>query len=209
MATKNDFESCLELFARVVSRLQNLPAIALPTDYPRLSGSNKLIEAALNTELSEQTSNSLLKLALFDENEGVNDDESDDSNDDRPSPFHLFLAAFVVLLHRFMITVDTESSVYFDPTDPFWAIVKRVHQVEREAEADSVPFTVLHGALKLEGPVFRVRFFDETDSDQLLDDFIRSTNLSVNVISGRLMTKVQATPASMLLLPFIVSSALM
>ncbi|KAJ8093146.1 large subunit of alpha-aminoadipate reductase [Marasmius tenuissimus] len=180
--------------ARVVARLENLPAIALPTDYPRLSGSNKLIEAALNTELSEQTSNSLLKLALFDEDEGVNDDESDDSNDDRPSPFHLLLAAFVVLLHRFTgdtdIVIGSSSATAIDPlvlrlsvdpTDPFWAIVRRVQQVEREAEADSVPFTVLHNALKLEGPIFRVRFFDETDSDRPLDDFIRSTNLTTDL----------------------------
>ncbi|KAK1218376.1 large subunit of alpha-aminoadipate reductase [Marasmius sp. AFHP31] len=183
--------------ARVVSRLQNLPSIALPTDYPRLSGSNKLIEAALTTELSEQTSHSLLKLALFDENEGINDDESDDSNDDRPSPFHLLLAAFVVLLHRFTgdtdIVIGSSSAtataidplvlrLSVDPTDPFWAIVRRVQQVEREAEADSVPYTVLHNALKLEGgPIFRVRFFDETDSDRPLHDFIRSTNLTTDL----------------------------
>ncbi|KAL0571240.1 large subunit of alpha-aminoadipate reductase, partial [Marasmius crinis-equi] len=160
----------------------------------RLSGSNKLIEAALNAELSEQTSNSLLKLALFDENEGVNDDESDGSNDDRPSPFHLLLAAFVVLLHRF--TADTDIVIgsssataidplvlrlSVDPTDPFWAIVRRVQQVEREAEADSVPFAELRNALKLEGPIFRVRFFDETDSDRPLGDFIRSTNLTTDL----------------------------
>ena len=30
---------------RVLSRLQNLPAIALPTDYPRPSGPGKVVEA--------------------------------------------------------------------------------------------------------------------------------------------------------------------
>ncbi|KAF9262112.1 alpha-aminoadipate reductase Lys1p [Marasmius fiardii PR-910] len=180
--------------SRVVARLQNLPSIALPTDYPRLSGSNKLIEAALNAELPEQTSGSLLKLALFDENEGISDDESDDFNDHRPSPFHLLLSAFVVLLHRFTgdtdIVIGSSSAtaihplvlrLSIDPTDPFWAIVRRVQQVEREAEGDSVPFSELRNALKLEGPIFRVRFFDETDSERPLDDFIRSTNLTTDL----------------------------
>ncbi|KAG7086589.1 putative NRPS-like protein biosynthetic cluster [Marasmius oreades] len=180
--------------ARVITRLQNLPSIALPTDYPRLSGSNKLIEAALNAELPEQTSSSLLKLALFNENEGISDDESVDEPEHRPSPFHLLLAAFVVLLHRFTgdtdIVIGSSSAtdihplvlrLSIDPTDPFWAIVRRVQQVEREAEGDSVPFADLRNALKLEGPIFRVRFFDETDSERPLDDFIRSTNLTTDL----------------------------
>ncbi|KAK7049302.1 large subunit of alpha-aminoadipate reductase [Paramarasmius palmivorus] len=179
--------------SRVISRLQNLPSIALPTDYPRLSGSNKLIEAAYHAELSDQTSHSLLKLALFNEEEGVDEDDSDDSGD-RPSAFHLLLAAFVVLLHRFTgdtdIVIGSSSAastdplvlrLSIDPTDPFWAIVRRVQQVEREAEADTVPFAELRNALKLEGPIFRVRFFDETDSDQPLDDFIRTTNLTTDL----------------------------
>lgn len=32
---------------RVLSRLQNLPSMSLPTDYPRPSGSNKLVESTL------------------------------------------------------------------------------------------------------------------------------------------------------------------
>ncbi|ESK92904.1 aminoadipate-semialdehyde dehydrogenase [Moniliophthora roreri MCA 2997] len=179
--------------SRVVSRLQNLPSIALPTDYPRLSGSNKLIEAAHLAELSDQTSHSLLKLALFNENESADEEDSDDSSD-RPSAFHLLLAAFVVLLHRFTgetdIVIGSSSAaatdplvlrLSIDPIDPFWAVVRRVQQVEREAEADTVPFAELRNALKLEGPIFRVRFFDETDSDQPLDDFIRTTNLTTDL----------------------------
>ncbi|KAK7471081.1 large subunit of alpha-aminoadipate reductase [Stygiomarasmius scandens] len=178
--------------ARVVSRLQNLPSIALPTDYPRLSGTNKLVEAAHIAELPEQTSLSLLKLALYDENE---DDEEADQNLKRPSAFHLLLAAFTVLLHRYTgdtdIVIGSSSAsspdplvlrLSVDPSDPFWAVVRRVQQVETEAEADAVPFELITNALNknkddpLEGPIFRARFFDEMGES--LGDFIRSTSLT-------------------------------
>jgi L-2-aminoadipate reductase len=182
--------------ARVVARLQNLPSISLPTDYPRPSGSNKLVEAAHLADLSEQTCLSLLKLTLYSENEDGDDDPADDLNK-RPSGFQLLLAAFTVLLHRH--TGDTDlvigsSSAYardplilrlpVDPKDPFWGVVRQVQQVEKEAESDAVPFeTIVHALNKnkddtIEGsrPLFRVRFFDETDEPK--DNFIRSTSLT-------------------------------
>ena len=94
-----------ERLARVLARLQNLPSISLPTDYPRPSGASKLIEAAHLAELSEQTSISLLKLALYTETDENNGQEEEfDTN--CPSAFHLLLAAFTVLLHRY--TGDTD-----------------------------------------------------------------------------------------------------
>src|ERR1700733_12348231 len=90
--------------ARVVARLQNLPSISLPSDYPRPSGSNKLVEVAYSADLSEQTCLSLLKLTLYSEN-GDDDDENDGLNK-RPTGFQLLLAAFTVLLHRY--TGDTD-----------------------------------------------------------------------------------------------------
>ncbi|RDB30310.1 L-2-aminoadipate reductase [Hypsizygus marmoreus] len=180
--------------ARVLARLQSLPSISLPTDYPRPSGTNKVIEAAHLAQLSEQASLSLLKLVLYDEDEDAEEDE-EDSNVKRPSAFHLLLAAFTVLLHRY--TGDTDVVIgassatardplvlrlSVDPTDPFWAIVRRVQQVEREADDDVVPFEVLTKALNKgkdeshEAPLFRVRFFDETDEPH--DNFIRSTSLT-------------------------------
>ena len=54
---------------RVLARLQNLPAIALPTDYPRPVGTSKVIEAIQTVELSEHASLSLLKLVLHDDAE--------------------------------------------------------------------------------------------------------------------------------------------
>lgn len=185
-----------ERLARVVARLQSLPSISLPTDYPRPSGSNKLVEAAHLAELSEQTCLSLLKLTLYDEDEGNDDDEADASSK-RPSGFHLLLAAFTVLLHRY--TGDTDlvigsSSAYardplilrlpVDPKDPFWAVVRRVQQVEKDAEADTLPFETIVRALsknqddntEASRPIFRVRFFDETDEPK--ENFIRSTSLT-------------------------------
>jgi len=182
--------------ARVVARLQNLPSISLPTDYPRPSGSNKLVEVAHSAELSEQTCLSLLKLTLYTENGDGDEDEADVLNK-RPSGFQLLLAAFTVLLHRY--TGDTDlvigsSSAYardplvlrlpIDPKDPFWAVVRQVQQVEKEAESDALPFETIMRALNknkddtTEGfrPLFRVRFFDETDEPN--DNFIRSTSLT-------------------------------
>ncbi|KAK7046633.1 hypothetical protein R3P38DRAFT_2874843 [Favolaschia claudopus] len=181
--------------ARVVGRLQNLPSIALPTDYPRPSGSNKLVEAAHLAELSDQTSLALLKLALYDESSDVNVEEDGETHTTPPSAFHLLLSAFTVLLHRY--TGDTDIVIgsssptardplvlrlSVDPSDPFWSIVRRVQQVEKEAEADALPFEVITKELNknkdetLTVPLFRVRFFDETDEPT--ENFIRSTSLT-------------------------------
>jgi L-aminoadipate-semialdehyde dehydrogenase len=181
---------------RVVARLQNLPSISLPTDYPRPSGTHKLVEAAHLAELSEQTSLSLLKLVLYTENED-SDEEEADALVKRPSAFHLLLAAFTVLLHRY--TGDTDLLIgsssasardplllrlSVDPLDPYWAVVRRVQQVEKEAEADVLPFETITRALsnsrdENSGPLFRVRFFDETDEPK--DNFIRSTSLTSDI----------------------------
>jgi L-2-aminoadipate reductase len=183
--------------ARVVSRLQNLPSISLPTDYPRPSGSRGLVEAAHVVELSDQAALSLLKLALFSENEEEQEDDESTNSNRTPSAFHLLLAAFAVLLHRYtgdtdlLIGSSSASAVDplllrigVDPGDPFWAVVRKVQQVEEEAEADAVPFADIVKALGRDTgsdseharPLFRVRFFDETDSHA--GDFVRSTSLT-------------------------------
>lgn len=178
---------------RVLSRLQSLPALSLPTDYPRPTGAHKLIEAAHTAQLSLQTSLSLLKLALYNEDEDA--DEDDEPVAHRPSAFHLLLAAFIVLLHRYtgdtdIIIGSSSASVRdplllrasIEPSDPFWAVVRRVQQLEKEAEDDALPFDVISQALNKgkeeghEAPVFRVRFFDETDQHK--ENFIRSTSLT-------------------------------
>ncbi|KAF8662367.1 hypothetical protein AX16_001172 [Volvariella volvacea WC 439] len=193
-----------EQLARVLARFQNLPSISLPTDYPRPSGgSSKVIEAAYEAELSEQTSLGLLKLALYTEGEDSDEDEANPQTK-RPSAFHLILAAFTVLLHRYTgdndIVIGSSSAsvrdplvlrLSIDPADPYWAIVKRVQSVENEAETDSVPYETLIRELSksnpsssstsggLEAPLFRVRFFDETDEGQ--DNFIRTTGSTTDL----------------------------
>jgi len=183
-----------ERLARVLDRLQNLPSISLPTDYPRPTGTRKVIEAVHQAELSEQTSLSLLKLALYTEND-ENDGDDEEAQTERPSAFHLLLAAFTVLLHRYTgdtdLVIGSSSAAARDPLvlrlfvdskDPYWAVVRRVQQVEKEAELDAVPFEVITRALHkgkddgVDGPLFRVRFFDETD--ELKENFIRSTGLT-------------------------------
>ncbi|KAI0711372.1 alpha-aminoadipate reductase Lys1p [Earliella scabrosa] len=186
-----------ERLSRVVARLQNLPEISLPTDYPRPTGGHRLVEAAATAELSEQTCIGLMKLALYTENDDDPDDDSADMSTPTPSAFHLLLAAFSVLLHRYTgdtdLLIGSSSASARDPLvlrlaigpeDPFWAVVRKVQQVEREAEADSVPYESIVRALgkdkadTVEGsrPLFRVRFFDETDSPQ--EHFLRTTSLT-------------------------------
>ncbi|KDR72580.1 hypothetical protein GALMADRAFT_73591 [Galerina marginata CBS 339.88] len=183
-----------ERLQRVLGRLQNLPAISLPTDYPRPTGTNKLIESVHIAQLSEQTSLSLLKLVLYTENDDEDEEEAE-STVKRPSAFHLLLAAFTILLHRYTgdtdIVVGSSSAsareplilrLSVDPTDPYWAIVRRVQQVEKEAEVDALPYDVITHALNkgkeegLDRPLFRVRFFDETDEPT--DNFIGTTSVT-------------------------------
>lgn len=168
-------EDCL---ARVAARLQNLPSISLPTDYPRPAGGvNRLVEAAISAELPEQTCLGLLKLALYDED---TNEEDDSSSKRTPSAFHLLLAAFSVLLHRYTgdtdIIIGSSSASARDPLvlrlsvnpiDAFWTVVRKVQQVESEAEADTVPYEAIVRALGKDSddpveashPLFRVRFF--------------------------------------------------
>lgn len=184
-----------ERLQRVVARLQNLPEISLPTDYPRQLGSNRLVEAAYSADLSEQACIGLLKLALYDADDAEEEDESTERN--TPSAFQLLLAAFSVLLHRYTgetdLIIGSSSAtaqdplllrIPVDPNDPFWAVVRKVQQVETEAEADTVPYESIVRALgkdKSDGldgsrPLFRVRFFDETVKP--LENFLHTTSLT-------------------------------
>ena len=177
---------------RVLARLQNLPAIALPTDYPS-GGTGNVVEAVQTVKLSEQAAVSLLKLAVYDEDDGE-EEEVGESTQARPSAFNLLLAAFAVLLHRYtgdndMVIASSSASakdplllrLSIDPLDSFWAVVRQVQHVEKEAEEDAVPFSSIAAALKTDDqrPLFRVRFFDETDYTQ--EDFLRSTSLTTDL----------------------------
>ncbi|KAH9161398.1 alpha-aminoadipate reductase Lys1p [Lactarius sanguifluus] len=184
-----------DTLARIVARLKNLPPVSLPTDYSRPSDAQRFVEAAHVAELSEQTSLSLLKLALY--NENFFEDEDDSAVANRPSAFHLLLSAFAVLLHRYTgetnLVIGSSSAsakdplilrLSIDPNDPFWAVVKNIQQTEREAEQDCLPYETVVRALgkdKDDAPetsrfIFRVRFFDETDAQK--ENFIRPSSLT-------------------------------
>ena len=185
-----------DALSRVLARLQNIPSISLPTDYPRPVGINKLIEAAHTADLSDQTSLALLKLALH-TNSGDAEDDDAQNSDSSPSAFHLLLAAFTVLLHRYTgdtdIVIGSSSTaasaplilrLAVDPSDTFWTIVRRVQSVEKEVEADILPYETILRAIRKDKedtientrPLFRVRFFDETDEPR--ENFIHSTSLT-------------------------------
>jgi len=184
-----------ERLQRVLARLQSLPSISLPTDYPRPTGAHKVIETVHHAELSEQTSLSLLKLALYNEHEEEEEEEEEESTVKRPSAFHLILAAFTVLLHRYTgdtdIVVGSSSAsareplilrLSVDPTDPYWAVVRRIQQTEKIAEDDALSYDLITQELNKnredgpDRPLFRVRFFDETDEPT--ENFIRSTSVT-------------------------------
>lgn len=174
---------------RAAERLKDLPFLALPTDYPR-PPVNRLVEASIAADVEEPAARGLLKLALF-------IDETDDDQQP-PSAFHCLLAAFVVLLHRY--TGDTDLLVAssslasrdplllrvpVEPTDPFWAVLRRVQLVERDAESNAIDFDSVLAALGRDAdsqapnsrPLFRVRFFDQTDESPQ-QRFIQSTSLT-------------------------------
>ncbi|KDQ08178.1 hypothetical protein BOTBODRAFT_118989 [Botryobasidium botryosum FD-172 SS1] len=176
--------------ARVVAKLQNLPLIALPTDYPRPQP-NKLVEAVQSHELTNDSALALLKLTLH--YQGEADSAAIDGNTGLPTPFHLLLSAFSVLLHRYTgdndLVIGSSSAsardplllrIGFEPTDAFTSVVRRVQLIEKEAEEDSVPYEALVRALGADkegaAPLFRVRFFDETDEHST--GFVRSTALT-------------------------------
>ncbi|KAI9458834.1 alpha-aminoadipate reductase Lys1p [Lactarius psammicola] len=170
-------------------RAREMMIILAPADAQRF------VEAAHVAELSDQTSLSLLKLALY--NENFFEDEDDLAVANRPSAFHLLLSAFAVLLHRYTgetdLVIGSSSAsakdplilrLSVDPNDPFWAIVKNIQQTEREAERDCLPYETVVRALgkdKDDVPetsrfIFRVRFFDETDAQK--ENFVRPSSLT-------------------------------
>lgn len=132
--------------ARIARRLSSLPSIALPTDYPRPShsASKKVVEASIDVNLNHRASLALARLSLY-------EDDSTDSNSSSerpspPSPFHILLATFLALLHRYTGETDivvATSSRSADHPDPlllradlppersFWALVRGIEQLEK------------------------------------------------------------------------------
>lgn len=209
--------------SRWSTRLESLPSIALPTDYPRPT-SNQLVNSITSHKLSNKSRSSLVKLALYHDQELHLDDQDSDSEEEEeaatttntttttsssltaPTPFHLLLASFVILLHRFTgdtdIIIASSSPTTGSPIllripieagDPFWQIVKRVQSVEEEAVRDAVPYDQIVRMVEEErnrkegpmppgvsrAPIFRVRFFDETAGK--VEGFAKTTSLTTDL----------------------------
>ncbi|GAA99339.1 uncharacterized protein L969DRAFT_60726 [Mixia osmundae IAM 14324] len=168
--------------ARWCKRLSDLPAMALPTDYPRPTGA-KAVETHQTSSLAPDACKALAKLASSDEEAHIEDDSaalasSQASLSSRPTDYQLLLSCFVVLLHRYTSDTDLVIAtlsrstgetlllrIKLDPQDSFWSLVRRIQFVAEEAERDAVSFDQLQAALAREptsGPLYRVRFIDET-----------------------------------------------
>lgn len=219
--------------ARWLTRLADLPSLQLPTDYPRPSGES-MVEAQEKRIIDDRTATSLVRLGLFEEDDGEDSAEDDDEDDvspgqsidgalaaktasrpQRPTPFHLLLASFVVLLHRYtadtdlVVATSSPSSldplllrIKLDPADSFWSLVKSIQFLEQEAEEEKVPYESLlqalgHGKSAEQGgpaaaPLFRVRFIDETDETGR--SFLQETSLTSDLTV--FVTSTSAAPSS-------------
>ncbi|KAI9494700.1 L-aminoadipate-semialdehyde dehydrogenase [Zychaea mexicana] len=139
--------------------LANLSDLLTPTDYPR----------PLPARTVEEVQSHRFSVTY-------------NSQDGDAKPFHVFLAAFAILLQRY--TGDEEFAVgssspdnntlvlrlETSPTSTFEEIVKMVQRVEAKALEEEVPFERLVEYME-EGtdpdhrrPLFRVRFYNETDA---------------------------------------------
>jgi len=206
MAIESSEQTLSAKLARWKTRLSDLPSLVLPTDYPRSTESSKLVEATHSTTLNDRLSLGLARLALYDDSEHTTHDTSNEGQEtDTPSssasynsapatPFHIILSAFVVLLHRYtgdtdlLIATSSITSkagdplllrIKVDPNDSFWELVRRIQFLESEAENDTVPYEELIKTLGREegtGPLFRVRFFDESDRDRTERNFMEQTS---------------------------------
>ena len=191
---------------RVVARLANAPSISLPTDYPRQSGSSKLIAASHVASLGESTKVALATLARY------------ELGEDEPSPDQLLLAAFVVLLYRYTgdTTIvaaagDVLIKVDLEPSDPFWAILRRVQIALREAAEDKVPFEAVRRALKRTDDtdaLFRVHFGEEGTNNLSVDLALAlSTDGTVTVAYNSLLFSAPRVALVVAQLELVIASA--
>ena len=184
--------------ARWKSRLSDLPSLVLPTDYPRPADPSKLVEATQSSILPEQLSEGIAKLAQYDKFDNINATEPakiERKFSRPPTPFHILLSAFVILLHRYtcdsdlLIATFSASSktrqdplllrIKLDPNDSFWELVCRIQFLETEAENDAIPYEDLIKSLGREegmGPLFRVRVFDDSNQERAEKQYIEQTS---------------------------------
>ncbi|KAH9444431.1 hypothetical protein Pst134EA_031938 [Puccinia striiformis f. sp. tritici] len=139
---------------RITTRLSSLPSIQLPTDHPRPTSQSinqKVVQASIDAQLNQKCSLAISRLSLLDSDQL-----------DRPSPFHLLLTSFSILLYRYTsetdILIATSSPnpdqpdlillrVSLNSDQSFSSLLKSIVSLQAEAEADHVPFDQLLKAI--------------------------------------------------------------
>ncbi|KAI8085213.1 L-aminoadipate-semialdehyde dehydrogenase [Halteromyces radiatus] len=164
------------------TRLASLADLQVPTDYPRPLPSRS-VEEVQTCELPENTLLSILQLSI----------------NQKATPYSILLAAFAVLLQRYTgdeeFAVGSSSSsgnplvlrLSVDPTNPFQRIVEMVQKVEQESLENEVPFETLvnymHQGTDPDSrrPLFRVCFYNETDTPSQTQLSFTSSNADITV----------------------------
>ncbi|RUP35855.1 L-aminoadipate-semialdehyde dehydrogenase [Jimgerdemannia flammicorona] len=206
-----------ERLTRWQDRLRNLTDLLLPTDYPRPLPL-QVIEEVETLQLSQTTLLAILQLSLAITIQPENGDAASANGQQavsHPTPFTILLAAFAVLLQRFTgdedFTVGSSSAsqnplvlrLAVNPQDTFQQIVRVVYEAEQAAAADEIPFSILLAHLQPHStgtttpsqPLFRVRFFNETDapSHPILSSTSSTTDLTIFITSPMASTSLRTS----------------
>jgi len=179
-----DYETKLNFWKK---NLSNLTDIQLPTDYAR-SLPLKIVESTKSISLSEKVSYAIYQLST-----------NPNTKQFQGSPFTILLAAFAVLIHKYVneedITIGSSSHscnplvLRFQITDEdtLDSIIEKIEKVEQEAEANEIKFSDIVEAFTVPNEViqpslFKVRFFNATDiNDETLQSSTNPCDLTVSI----------------------------
>ncbi|OUM63426.1 hypothetical protein PIROE2DRAFT_20668 [Piromyces sp. E2] len=179
-----DYETKLNFWKK---NLSNLTDIQLPTDYAR-SLPLKIVESTKSISLSEKVSYAIYQLST-----------NPTTKQFQGSPFTILLAAFAVLIHKYVneedITIGSSSHscnplvLRFQITDDdtLDSIIEKIEKVEQEAEANEIKFSDIVEAFTVPNEViqpslFKVRFFNATDiNDETLQSSTNPCDLTVSI----------------------------
>jgi len=179
-----DHEAKLNYWKKALS---NLTDIQLPTDYAR-SLPLKIIENTKSIALPENVSYAIYQLST-----------NPVTKKFQGSPFSILLAAFSVLIHKYVneedITVGSSSHscnplvLRFQITDEdtLDSIIEKIEKVEQEAEENEIKFSEIVEAFTvsdetIQPSLFKVRFFNATDiDDETLQSSTNPCDLTVSI----------------------------
>jgi L-aminoadipate-semialdehyde dehydrogenase len=132
-----------------------------------IAAPSKLVESFQTLPLPATLTPTLLRLTL--------EFSSIFPNSPLPTPYHLILTSFVVLLFRYTpdpsLVVCTSGQATTLPLllkldvateNTFFDVLRQVMEAEEVAQGDALPISKIVDQIKPEGPLFRVRFLDST-----------------------------------------------